>query len=199
MSSTHVVVDSRDRVTIRRHVQIAWLTLLLVASAVAARAQEAPPAVDFFAGYSLLPSKFVDDFPRGTSHGAQFAVTAHVNRWFGVGVDVGVQFNTNADLGPNFAGLVSRSRVTELLAVPRFTARSPRVDTFVHGLVGMVYGDAGPGFEGFSDNQPAFGGGAGIDIRLNRASAVRVQYDLFGTFADIVEGNSRFAIGLVLR
>ena len=89
--------------------------------------------------------------------------------------------------------------VHEYLAGPRFTARSERVDVFGHGLFGVSTGDAGPGFSGFSDSGLTFGGGGGVDVRVSPRIAVRAQYDLFGSFADIVEGNSRFAVGAVIR
>lgn len=172
--------------------------LLLVVVAQPAGAQVSQPKADVFAGYSLLPANG-DDFPRGTSHGVQVTAAVHLNRWFGVIADMSAQFSTNRDLGPNFSGQVARTRVVELLAGPRFTARSERADVFVHGLFGTSRGDAGPGFDGFSDSAVTFGGGGGVDVRLTRRLAVRASFDLIGSFADIVEGNTRFGAGLVVN
>lgn len=174
------------------------LVLSLTALATPALAQRAEPAVEIFGGYSLLPANG-DDSPRQTSHGVQASVTANLNRWFGVVVDFGVQVNTATDLGPGFEGRVARSSVREYLVGPRFTARSSRVDVFGHGLFGMATGDAGADFSGFSDSGLMFGGGGGVDVRLDRRFAIRAQFDLLGCFADIVEGNSRFGIGVVVR
>ena len=175
----------------------ALVLLVLTASGRAVWAQDAP-AVDVFGGYSLLPANG-DDFPRQTSHGVQGSVAFNITRSFGVVADVGSQWNTTRDLGPNFTGLVAKTNVRELLVGPRFTWRSPDVDGFVHGWFGMATGSANDAFRGFADSALAFGGGAGLDVSVRPRVAVRVQYDLIGSFADMVEGNSRLGIGLVVR
>jgi len=177
---------------------LAGFTMFL-ASAVPAVAQTADhPRVEFFAGYSLLPANG-DDFPRATSHGVQIGAQGNVNRWFGVFGEVAVHKSTATDLGPSFAGQVARTTVTQWLVGPRFTARGDRVNVFGHALFGTSKGDAGAGFEGFSDSGVTFGGGGGVDVAVNRRFAVRGQFDLIGSFADIVEGNSRLFLGGVLR
>lgn len=174
------------------------LLFLLTALAGPAVAQHAGPVVEIFGGYSLLPANG-DDFPRQTSHGVQASVTVSLNKWFGVVGDIGMQVNTARNLGPGFEGLVARSTVREYLVGPRFTARSDRVDVFAHGLFGMATGDAGTDFSGFSDSGLMLGGGGGVDVRVAPRLAIRAEFDLLGSFADIVEGNSRFGIGLVVR
>jgi hypothetical protein len=164
-----------------------------------ARAQSAPRA-DIYAGYSLLPGDPIDDFPRVTaSHGIHVSAAIHPTSWFGLAADLGMQFGTHRDLGLNFEGLVARTRVTEFLAAPRFTARGEQADVFAHGLFGLASGDAGEDFSGFTDTKMAFGGGAGVDVHISPRWSVRAQFDLLGSFADIVEGNSRLAVGLVYR
>jgi hypothetical protein len=170
-----------------------WLLSVLPCPALA----QGQPLMDVFAGYSLLPANG-DDFPRQTSHGLQVGVTGHFNRWFGIFGDIGAQFDRSRVPGPGFEGRVADVIVRQLLAGPRFTARFERVDVFGHGLFGVADGDAGPDFSGFSDSGLTFGGGGGIDIRASRRLAVRLQYDLIGSFADIVEGNSRLAAGAVV-
>lgn len=179
-------------------IRVAGLLLLLLVFGKPSIAQEAAPTVEVFGGYSLLPANG-DDFPRQTSHGVQASVTANVNRWFGVFGDFGMQFNTATDLGPGFQGLVAKSTVREYLVGPRFTARSPAANFFIHGLFGLADGDAGEVFEGFSDRKLAFGAGVGVDVRVHRKIALRTQFDALASFADIVEGNSRFAVGVVFR
>jgi opacity protein-like surface antigen len=93
---------------------------------------------------------------------------------------------------------VAKTRVTQYLAGPRFVARSDRFSVFAHGFIGAARGDAGE-FSGFSDTKVAFGGGGGADFDVTRRLAVRTQFDLLASFADIVEGNTRFAVGLVAR
>lgn len=176
---------------------VLFVSLLSVATP--AWAQSRAPRVEIFGGYSVLPGDPIDDFPRTTtSHGVQLDVAVNVNDWFGVLADLGIHRGTSRDLGPNFEGLVARTRVTEFLAGPRFVARSERINLSGHGLAGWVRGDAGDDFSGFSDTKLGFGGGVAVDVAIRERLALRGQFDLLATFADIVEGNSRFAIGLVV-
>jgi hypothetical protein len=177
---------------------VGFVTLTTLAFATPAPAQTSAPGFELFAGYSRLPADKEDDFPRKTSHGGQVSVAANFSSWFGLFADFGVQFNTATHPGPFFEDRVARSTVREYFVGPRFTARSERVDLFVHGLFGLVQGDAGD-FSGFSDSGLAFGGGGGVDVRVHPRLAVRAQVDLFGAFVDIVETNPRFALGLVAR
>ncbi|HEX5215831.1 MAG TPA: outer membrane beta-barrel protein [Vicinamibacterales bacterium] len=171
----------------------------LLALAAPAYAQlGAPPRFEVFGGYSLLPANG-DDFPRATSHGVQAGGQWNLSRWFGVFGEAAVQKSTARDLGPGFAGLTAKTTVTEYLWGPRVTWRGEQANAFVHGLFGTSIGDAGEGFEGFSDNGPTFGFGGGVDVAINRRFAVRGQFDLIGSFADIVEGNSRLMLGGVFR
>jgi hypothetical protein len=38
-----------------------------------------------------------------------------------------------------------------------------------------------------------------VDVHVHRRFSVRVSYDFIGSFADIVEVNARFGLGLVTR
>jgi Outer membrane protein beta-barrel domain len=180
------------------NLRVVLVGVFALAGAWPAFAQTPVPAVEIFGGYSLLPANG-DDFPRQTSHGFQTSLTGNVTRWFGIVGDFGMQFNTARDLGPSFVGQVAKSTVTEYLVGPRFTARLPNTDVFGHFLIGGATGDAGPDFRGFSDSGLALGGGGGVDVHLNRRLAIRAQFDLLGSFADIVEVNPRFATGVVFR
>jgi len=175
---------------------VSCLSFLFVAAP--AWAQPATPRVEIFGGYSLLPADPDTDFPRRTSHGFQVSAAGNLTNWFGIFADLGLHGNTNRDVGPHYEGVVARTRVTQFLFGPRFTARSERINAFAHGLIGRVRGDAGENFSGFSDTEAAFGGGVGIDVRLRERLSVRGQVDLFASFTDIVEGNPRVAVGLVL-
>jgi hypothetical protein len=174
---------------------IAALGALLIASP--AQAQDTPPPLDLFAGYSALPANG-DDFPRQLSHGIQGTAAVRVTRWMSLVADAAVQFSTVRDPGPGFRGLTARTKTTELFTGPRFIARSPTVDVFAHALVGMAHGDAGEDFSGFSDSALAFGGGGGVDVHIRRRLSLRAQFDLIGSFVDIIEANPRFAVGMAL-
>jgi hypothetical protein len=172
-------------------------TTLAIGTAATASAQESTPRADLFVGYSLLPANG-DDFPRVTSHGLQAGVTWNLTRSFGIVGEFGQQWSTSSDLGPNFEGLTANTTVREFLIGPRFTARGRRANAFAHGWFGRAVGDAGDNFSGFSDSGIALGGGAGIDVHITPAVAWRVQYDYVGSFADIVDNNTRFATGVVI-
>jgi hypothetical protein len=172
--------------------------VLLACSAPAHAQTGSAPRVELYAGYSLLPANG-DDFPRATSHGVQAGGQWNLSRWFGVFGEVAVQKSTASDLGLSFAGEVAKTTVTQWLWGPRFTFRGEQANAFVHGLFGTSIGDAGAGFEGFSDNGPTFGFGGGVDVNLTRRVAIRGQFDLLGSFADIVEGNTRMFVGGVFR
>jgi hypothetical protein len=70
-------------------------------------------------------------------------------------------------------------------------------EVFTHALVGQVIGRSS--LVGFADIGLALGGGAGVDLNLRPRLGLRVQVDVIGTFADIVEDNARLAVGVVLR
>ena len=172
---------------------------VLLACSAPARAQTgSAPRVELFGGYSLLPANG-EDFPRATSHGVQAGAQWNLSRWFGVFGEVAVQKSTARDLGPGFAGQTAKTTVTQYLWGPRFSVRGEQVNAFVHGLFGTSIGDAGVGFEGFSDDGPTFGFGGGVDVAINRRFAIRGQFDVLGSFADIVEGNTRMFVGGVFR
>jgi hypothetical protein len=154
--------------------------------------------VEIFAGYSRVPADG-DDFPRRTSDGVHAEVAGAVTRWFGVFGELAYYRNSTRELGPGFAGLVATTTDTQWSAGPRFTARLDRVNVFLHGLVGLARGGANDDFVGFADSGLTVGGGAGVDIAVHRRIGVRGQFDLLGSFADIVDTNSRLSVGAVFR
>jgi opacity protein-like surface antigen len=177
-----------------------WLiTALFVAVAPwPAAAQTDYPRVELFGGYSYLPANG-DDYPRQASHGFQASLGVNLTRWFGIAGDFGGQYDSSSldSLGRPFPGVTTvDSSVYEYLVAPRFTLRRQRVSLFVHGLVG---GATGHTTIGFSDSAVAFGAGGGADVGVTSRLAVRAQFDLLGSFADIVEDNSRLAVGLAVR
>jgi hypothetical protein len=182
----------------RGRLPVICVTLSFCLVAETASAQPAVPPAELFAGYSVLPANG-DDFPRGASQGFQLSASVNLTRWFALFAELGMHFDTASDLGPGFRGRMAETRVTQYLAGPRFIARSDRFSVFGHGLLGYASGDAGEAFSGFSDTKLAFGGGVGADVEVARRLAVRTQFDLLASFADIVEGNTRFAVGLVVR
>jgi len=175
---------------------VLFLCTVLAAPAHAQGGAPAPPRASVFGGVSFLPGGD-EDFPRlTTSTGFQAGVALQLTRWFAVFADIGGHYSTVTDLGPGFPGVTAETSVYEYLFGPRFTFRSGRSTIFTHALVGVSTGHTNIGF---SDSGFTFGGGAGVDVDLTRRLAIRGAFDLFGSFADIVEGNSRVAFGLVVR
>ena len=183
------------RVRPGRLVELLLLTVLLQGTALA---QTAHPPVEVYVGYSRLPADG-NDFPRQTSQGVQMAVAVDVTTWFGLVGELAAQFNTAQNPGLNSSGEKAKSRVLEYLFGPRFAARFGRVGLFGHGLFGVADGHVDGDFGGFSSRELAFGGGAGFDVHVHRRAAIRMQFDALASFADIVEQNSRFGVGLVMR
>jgi hypothetical protein len=178
-----------------RAVLVASLAALIIARPPAASAQTTFPRFEVFGGYSYLPADG-NDFPRTASSGFQASVAANINPWFGIVGDVGGQYSRSSDLGFNFRGVTAKTSVYEFLAGPRFTLRG-KVSPFVHGLVGTATGHTNLG--GFSDSGFTFDVGGGVDAAINRRLAARVQIDGLGSFVDILEGNLRAGVGLVVR
>lgn len=161
-----------------------------------ASAQGTAARFDVFGGVSLLPADG-NDFPRQTSSGVQVSVARRLTDHLSLVADIGAHTNTARDLGPNFPGVVAKTSVYELMAGPRFTRSSERFDVFAHALAGWAVGRSS--LPGFADNAFALGGGGGADLRLTRRAAIRVQFDVLGSFVDILETNTRLGAGLVFR
>jgi hypothetical protein len=192
-----LIVGSESRISCPvSRMQRAAIALALVFGSLGSAAYAQTARADISGAVSFLPSDELDDFPRSHSVGFQIGATWWVNRWFGVFADVGGHYDTNSALGPNFPGVTAESTVYEYLFGPRFAFRGSRADGFVHGLFGVCEGHTNIGF---SDTGLTFGGGGGVDIGIARNLAMRGQFDLFGSFADIVEANSRLSVGLVLQ
>jgi hypothetical protein len=171
---------------------------LLAAASQAAFAQGEHPRVEVFGGFSCLPANTLTDFPRDDSYGFQGSVAVNLNRWFGIVGDVGGQYRTVTDLGPNWPGVTATTSVYEYLVGPRFFLKRNRITLFAHALVGGATGNAG--LAGFSDSELAVGGGGGLDINLNRRIAIRaIQFDYIGSFVDILEDNVRLGFGVVVK
>jgi hypothetical protein len=171
-------------------------TALFLAGAPRAAAQADAPRLELFAGYSFLPADG-NDFPRQDSSGIQASLAASLTRWFAVVGDFGAHFNETSDLGFNYPAASARTSVYELLAGPRFAKRTARATLFGHALVGTVVGRSS--LRGFEDSGFTVGGGGGVDVQVTSRFGLRGQFDLLGSFADIVEDNARFGVGVVVK
>lgn len=161
------------------------LVLVLLSSALAASAQEAPRG-DFSVGYSY----FREGFSGGAnSHGGSISGAGYFNDWLGVVGDFGVYHVSQAGLTAN---------TYTFLAGPRLSANRGRsISPFVQALVGADRLNV-PGFgstHGFS-----WSTGGGMDLAVSRHIAIRPQFDYIGLrFSNGTTHSARASISLVFR
>ncbi|HUN89581.1 MAG TPA: PKD domain-containing protein [Terriglobales bacterium] len=148
-------------------IALALFVFLFASSAVLA--QEAPPKVDVFAGYSWYnPGATVNGIQLG-SNPAGFAIspTYNINRWFGLSVDGSGHWGSSG-LGKNEMG--------SILFGPRFMARQEHTDFYAHGLFGwqtMTLDSAVPSGS-YNNNGPAVLVGGGMDLGITKRFSWRV-------------------------
>jgi hypothetical protein len=157
---------SRGRVTV---VLCALAALVMLMPSITP-AQETPPKVEFFAGYSWLnQSGRVATAPPPTAtspttklksitDGWNFAPTVNFNKWIGVEGDVGGHYSTPVNLATVMVG-------------PRITFRGEHFTPFIHVLGG--FGRLSPQNLSAATGFAAVGGG-GIDMWFTRHFGVRI-------------------------
>jgi hypothetical protein len=164
--------------------KIAVLFLMILSSALAARAQDAPRA-DLSVGYSY----FREGFSGGANtHGVSISGAAYLNDWFGVVGDFGVYHLSQSGLTAN---------TYTFLAGPRLSAnRGKSISPFVQALVGADRLTAGGG----SAHGLSWSAGGGVDLSLSRHIALRPQFDYIGLrFSNSTTHSARASISLVFR
>ena len=161
---------------------------------------------ELFGGYSYLRSTSGIGY---NANGWEGSLTGNFNRVFGLEVDIGHHYNFSPESALHSNGL-------SFLFGPHFAYRRiPRVNPFVHFLVGGTRGETGPrtitdalcpsnGCPTFpSQSQTAFtaGVGGGVDVKATRFVWIRVvQADyLREYFSGDVQNNPRISFGVVLR
>jgi len=160
-----------------RRLSVSVVIILLVSAA--APAQDKPPAVEVYGGYSYLNFDLalspVVNPGRQNANGVGLNVAANLNRWFGVVGDFSYDAKDVDD--PNLPGLKFAARNLYFLAGPRLSARRERTTLFAEALVGVVRmrADFG-GVPKFTDLALGFGGG--LDVNVNKRIAIRAfQFD----------------------
>lgn len=134
----------------------------------------ATPEVEVFAGYSYLRIYGED------SNGGNVAVTANVNRWFGVTGDVSSHVAVD-DRGED---------VTLVVGGPRFTYRRGPVTPYAHFMFGGAFGG--------DDTEGAIVFGGGVDAKVSKHVAIRIaQVDYVAT--TFRSNNVRISAGVVFR
>ena len=161
------------------------LLLLVLSSALAARAQEAPRG-DLSVGYSY----FREGFSGGANtHGGSISGAGYFNNWLGIVGDFGVYHLSQSGVTAN---------TYTFLAGPRLSANRGRsVSPFVQALVGADRLNV-PGFG--STHGLSWSAGGGVDLAVSRHVAIRPQFDYIGLrFSNGTTHAARASISLVFR
>ena len=181
------------------------VTVLLVS--IAAQAQERPPTVEVFGGYSYLNFDLALGLTRTgrqDASGIGLNIAGNVNGWFGVVGDF--SYNAKDVRDPDFPKLKFPTRNLYFLAGPRLSRRSEHTTLFAQALVGAVRMRADIGsVPKFTDLALAFGGG--LDINANPHVAIRAfQFDYLPSRTTDVSirdkvwlHNVRAQVGVVLK
>lgn len=141
--------------------KVVLLLLLILCSALAVRAQDAPRA-DLSVGYSYLREGFSGG---ANAQGGSFSGAGYVNSWLGIVGDFGLYHASQFGIGANTYTYMGGARLS--------ANRDKSVSPFVQVLVGGTHIDVG----GSSGNGAAFSGGGGLDLALSRHIAFRPQFD----------------------
>ena len=161
------------------------------------------PRFELGAGYT-----FMRDADRGESFPGGWAVSAtgNVNSWIGVVTEVGGSYRScdNCQRGPfasqRFRGTDLRVRVLTFMAGPRVASHaSALVTPFAQVLLGGSHISGGVEWDGALNTGFTYQPGAGIDVRVAPAVAVRLQgdYRIIRT-SGRNNDESRFTAGIVL-
>jgi len=173
-------MSHRAEVSVRRIVFALMALTLVAGSSLGSFAQENPPRVEIFGGYSWYhpgfstPAGQVPDIEKGLG----IAGTFNINRWVGITADFSGHYD---DLG----------NVNTFTFGPRVKFRSEQFSPFAEVLVGFAR--VSP--EGFATrNAPAFIGGGGFDLTINKYLSFRVlQADyVYTTYDPKIQGVNSF-------
>lgn len=129
---------------------------------------------------------FMQDTTRSDTFPAGWAVTAigNVNSWVGVVTEVGGHYRTcdNCQRGPfasqRFRGTRLHLAVHTYMAGPRVASHANSfVTPFAQLLIGGSHMSGGTEFDGALNTGLTYQPGAGVDVRVARNAAIRVQGD----------------------
>ncbi len=164
---------------------LAGLLLLLPCSAAA----QDTPKLEVFGGYSYLRANPGSGFVGSNASGWNASAAWNLNSRWGL----------KADFGGVYCCSGQGERKHNFLFGPQFNIRRQKANFFVHGLVGMSYGNA-PAVS-FSDTVLAWAGGGGVDIRWTDRISLRIaQVDYLGTnYAGASQHHFRYSGGVVFR
>jgi len=196
--------------------------LLALCAPAAALAQDAP-RVEVFGGYSYQTTE-----EEIGGHGWEASIAGNFTDWFGVKADFSGHYGSDSErlssiglpilspVVPPVPGFMvdTDTREHRFMAGPQFTLRSDRFSVFAHGLVGASRRNldftytlepniliSGGSFEQTvkrTDFAAAVGGG--VDIKISKGLAYRVQADYAPTHDNgQTRDNARISTGIVFN
>jgi len=161
------------------------------------------PQLEIAGSYTFLrDTNRSDSFPAGWAATA----TGNVNSWIGVVTEVGGSYKScdNCQRGPfasdRFRGTNLNVRILTFMAGPRVASHANSfVTPFAQVLLGGSHISGGLEWDGALNTGFTYQPGAGVDVRVARNAAVRLQGD-YRIIRTSGRNNKepRFAVGIVL-
>jgi len=170
--------------------RLVWLLPAVLMFCAAAQAQETP-RIEVAGGFTYLDAN-LNGSPKFHLLGGNGSATENVNDWFGGRLEVNV-----------FSGTTGGTNVTAQTITygPVFAYRKfERFTPYAHVQFGVIH--ASTGFLGISNSASRFAmnGGGGVDVNVNRLTAVRFQADyLMSRFLSLRQDNLLLSTSLVIR
>jgi hypothetical protein len=186
---------------------------LMLAAVAGASAQDASGEV--FGGYSYVKASTLVAAPKTNMHGWMGGAAAYVNRWFGVGMEIGANFgDIPAPSGVTAPNLSSKQY--SYLVGPQFRfVRTHRVQVAAKFLLGAAFGQvrvgegtsadaaaklSAAGYSSFDQTKFAMLLGFPVDASISQHVGIRFEPGLYMTdFSKTKASNFRFSVGPVFR
>jgi opacity protein-like surface antigen len=164
------------------------------------------PGGNVFLGYSYenTNSSTLDlDLSRANLHGWEASFEGKVLPWIGIVADVAGHYGSQSFVQPTPNGpqnINVTGHQQEYLFGPRLSVPVGRVTPFAEVMVGLAHIHTGGTLPGPSNTSFATAVGGGIDYRVVRPLALRVEGDYIRTkFFSATQNNLRLSAGIVLR
>jgi len=171
--------------------RVMWVVLAVLLFCITAHAQETPEW-EIHGGYSYMRANLNGPGSSFHMNGGLASVTENLNDWFGGRIEISA-----------FGGSTGGTNVTAqtftfgpVFAYHKFDRFIP----YAHVQVGAIH--ASQGYLGISQsaNKFAMTTGGGVDLKINRTAAIRLQADyLLTKFLSQTQNNLQFSTGLVIR
>jgi opacity protein-like surface antigen len=168
-----------------------FVTILVLACAFAAMAQEAPKA-QVFGGYQWTSVDFGSGIDRQNFNGWNAALDGYFNKNFGITADFSGAYKSE-----NGADV----KIHSYMFGPTLRMPGEKVTPFVHALFGGAHASGSALGMSAASNGFAYAFGGGLDLNAGKNFAIRVgQFDYLGTRFEIEsQKNLRDSGGVVFK